>query len=602
MADELTTKRIINLPAESAPAAGDVLVVDNETTGTKKLPITGLIDNELSNTSKNAVQNKVVSATFGEIGALTRYGSNVAEILDYIINEIENPINPNDIDVCLFAGQSNMDGRGTASDATPVTTGKAYKWDNTNNTTVAFEAEGSLIPAYMQEYTSLSRVPIVEVKEAVGGTGIAQYVSDYLPLATNMLTRCIAYLEGQGKNVRRCFMLWCQGESDVDGDLSTGTEAYKTQFGILKSDVMQAGVNQIFIINIGQASNGTFDFGPIRTALQEVCNGTDVIMVSDKFYNATNYMKDRWHYTQIVYNVVGKNSAKNTVAFYKGQTPDIKHVDSSDIYGVPPEYGTLNDWIYTLVNEKVLLTAYNGNNANVRVLHQYLLDGYFYEARIARAPGSGQNACFTGNTVIGTLTIDNGVRLMNPNGLVDTDAQQDLGEAFKKCTSLQSVLVGTDFPNIVAMSNAFRGASALTTFNFAPKGNCSYAFYGTAIQSLGNLSGITNISNAFANNTQLVSVGDIDGTYTTASSAFQNASALTSVGTIGSTALTNINTMFNGCRNLKGIVRFESASISSATNAFNNCDLTQITIECPANSITYATISAAYPTANIVTF
>lgn len=44
MADELTTKRIINLPAESAPAAGDVFVVDNETTGTKKLPVTSLID------------------------------------------------------------------------------------------------------------------------------------------------------------------------------------------------------------------------------------------------------------------------------------------------------------------------------------------------------------------------------------------------------------------------------------------------------------------------------------------------------------------------------------------------------------------------------
>lgn len=44
MADELTTKRIINLPAESAPAAGDVFVVDNETTGTKKLPVEAIID------------------------------------------------------------------------------------------------------------------------------------------------------------------------------------------------------------------------------------------------------------------------------------------------------------------------------------------------------------------------------------------------------------------------------------------------------------------------------------------------------------------------------------------------------------------------------
>jgi lysophospholipase L1-like esterase len=44
MADTMETKRIINLPAESTPADGDVFVVDNEATGTKKLPITGLID------------------------------------------------------------------------------------------------------------------------------------------------------------------------------------------------------------------------------------------------------------------------------------------------------------------------------------------------------------------------------------------------------------------------------------------------------------------------------------------------------------------------------------------------------------------------------
>lgn len=47
MAD-LETKRIINLVAETAPAEGDVFVVDNESTGTKKLPISGLINYTIS--------------------------------------------------------------------------------------------------------------------------------------------------------------------------------------------------------------------------------------------------------------------------------------------------------------------------------------------------------------------------------------------------------------------------------------------------------------------------------------------------------------------------------------------------------------------------
>lgn len=54
MADEYSTKRIINLPAESEPAEGDVFVVDNESTGTKKLPITGLIDPTLTKSGQAA--------------------------------------------------------------------------------------------------------------------------------------------------------------------------------------------------------------------------------------------------------------------------------------------------------------------------------------------------------------------------------------------------------------------------------------------------------------------------------------------------------------------------------------------------------------------
>ena len=59
MADELSTKRIINLQAESGPAEGDVFVVDNESTGTKKLPVSGLIDPTLSQSGQAAASDVV---------------------------------------------------------------------------------------------------------------------------------------------------------------------------------------------------------------------------------------------------------------------------------------------------------------------------------------------------------------------------------------------------------------------------------------------------------------------------------------------------------------------------------------------------------------
>lgn len=529
------------------------------------------------------------------------YTISIASVTGNIAVSVTSAINDDVVDICLFGGQSNMDGRGTASDATTVTTGLAYKWDNANNRTVAFEAEGSLIPAYMQEYTSQTGVPLVEVKKAIGGTGISQYISTYLPLATTMLANCKSYVESQGKTVRRMFMLWNQGETDAENSMSTAD--YESYFATLKSALFEAGIEQIFIVNIGQYVSGRYDYTNIRTALHNVCNGTDVIMVSDKFLNATDYMDDSYHYDQVVYNTVGKNAAENTVKFFNGETITLEHFDSADVYGVPAEYGTVDDWTYELVNSKVLLTAYTGSSGSVRVYHQYLIDGYYYEARLARTTNGTTYAAFTANTTITDVTIDDGVRMMNPNGHTDADNQQNLTIMFKECTALTSVTLGDTSMTIIGASKLFQNVANNVQFNFLSQlsDDLTYAFYGTNIHTLGDITA-RGARSICSNNTALTSVGNLNGTYTTLQSAFQNCSALESVGTFASTLLTNINMAFNGCRSLAGVVRFESSSISSATNAFNNCDLSKITIEVPADSTTYDTILAAYPSANIVTF
>lgn len=77
MADELATKRIINLPAESAPASGDVFVVDNELTGTKRLPVTGLIDPTLTKSGQAAdagIVGKIITDNTGTTHLVFRDG------------------------------------------------------------------------------------------------------------------------------------------------------------------------------------------------------------------------------------------------------------------------------------------------------------------------------------------------------------------------------------------------------------------------------------------------------------------------------------------------------------------------------------------------
>lgn len=510
----------------------------------------------------------------------------------------------NVVDVCLFAGQSNMDGRGTASEAPTVAQGTAYKWDSTNNTVVDFTSEGSLIPAFVKEYYELTHIPIVEVKEAVGGTAITPYITTNLPYAKQKLENCINYLENNGKTVRRCFMLWNQGESDVDGDQSTGTSAYESAFATLKTSVMASGVEDIFIINIGQASNGNYDFSPIRTALVDVCNGSDVVMVSDKFYNATDYMGDTWHYEQIVYNTVGEDAAKNTVAFFNGQTISVKKFDASDIYGIPSSYGTLDDWSYDLHSTRVVLSAYNGSNPSVHVYHLYLAsDNAYYEARIQKAL-SPNHPTFYNNTVISDIIVDDGVKMINPSNYNEADNQQNLTEMFKGMTALESVEFGNTPIAVVGAESMFQGTSKLNEFNFIDRlsGNFRYAFRDSGITYLDDLTGVTRADDLAYGCTNLVSVGSIDGTYTTISGAFRGCTKLESVGVIKSTALTDVGSMFYGCTSLTGVIKFLSSSITNATGMLNNVDRTKIEIQVPANSTSYTTITTAWPDANVTTF
>ena len=78
--DEFEAKRIINLPAESAPAAGDVFVVDNQETGTKKLAIADLIEDEPTENSKKAASS---GGVFNKIADVT---DEITELKQDIIN------------------------------------------------------------------------------------------------------------------------------------------------------------------------------------------------------------------------------------------------------------------------------------------------------------------------------------------------------------------------------------------------------------------------------------------------------------------------------------------------------------------------------------
>lgn len=116
MADEYSTKRIINLPAESGPADGDVFVIDNENTGTKKLPVTGLIDPTLS-------KNRMAAA---------------AKAVNYLIERTENIFNLDDF--LAYGWERNAsEVYGTPSEVSNAKFLDGYEFEDTTAYTLSLE-------------------------------------------------------------------------------------------------------------------------------------------------------------------------------------------------------------------------------------------------------------------------------------------------------------------------------------------------------------------------------------------------------------------------------------------------------------------------------
>lgn len=250
-------------------------------------------------------------------------------------------------DLFLFAGQSNMAGRGITSGRWPqtapaLTPGAGYEYRavsdpaqlhevkepfgvNENNPDGIYEPgrkTGSMVTAFINAYYAETGIPVIGVSASRGGSAIGEWQGnrDYLSDALMRLERAENYLREQKTAVRRRCMLWCQGETD--GDLGTSGEAYKAGFANMLSQLRKKGIEICFLITIGEYNgNRGFDYSQIRQAQLELAEEVpDVKLVCDDFHTmrARGLMKDEFHYYQQAYNEVGAAAGRAAGAFMKG--------------------------------------------------------------------------------------------------------------------------------------------------------------------------------------------------------------------------------------------------------------------------------------------
>jgi len=235
----------------------------------------------------------------------------------------------NRVDVVLFMGQSNMAGRGVADMAPRVQPGMGYEYraitapdrlvplqepfgKEENNPNGVYEPgmkTGSLVSAFVNACTARTGIPIVGVSCAKGGSAIAEWLpgTAYYQDAVQRTKQCRQYLDRQGYQVRRQYMVWCQG--CTDGDLHTDPHQYKKATELMIHQFMKdASMEVCFLIQIGNHRDDPQLYVPIQQAQEELAaEHKDIIIVSRQFktFAARHLMKDEFHYLQPGYDLVG---------------------------------------------------------------------------------------------------------------------------------------------------------------------------------------------------------------------------------------------------------------------------------------------------------
>ena len=258
--------------------------------------------------------------------------------------------NLNMADLALFAGQSNMSGRGDAREAgvCGVEAGFEYKSVSKPDALVPVKEpfglgedrkgalddiradgtnkrSGSMVSAVVSEYYSRTKRKLVAVSASKGGTNTEEWKETLIGDAVRRLCDAKKFLADNNIKIGRIFVVWCQGESDGDAQRTAGDYISNTD-GLFR-EFIKCGAEKIFVVQTGHYNyvkypeNAERDgfYAVIRAAQERLCAENDDYILVGSFEPYIAEMKDQYHYRQSAYNAVGKTVGENIAKYYGGE-------------------------------------------------------------------------------------------------------------------------------------------------------------------------------------------------------------------------------------------------------------------------------------------
>ena len=249
------------------------------------------------------------------------------------------------VDLFIFMGQSNMSGRGVTSEEWPegppaLIEGAGFEFRAVSDPAALYpiaepfgaaenrpggiddgdHKTGSMVTAFANAYYehNIGHVPIVAVSASNSATRIGQWQPDgvFLPDALERFSAAETYLTENGYEIRRRYMVWCQGENDA-GRLSG--EEYKTLFRSMLDAMLNAGIDACFLCRIGEYNGDlNIDYSEIIRAQTELCQENRRVVMATTVLctmRARGLMQDAHHYYQAAYNEMGQYAGTNAAIY-----------------------------------------------------------------------------------------------------------------------------------------------------------------------------------------------------------------------------------------------------------------------------------------------
>ncbi|MBO6015441.1 MAG: Ig-like domain-containing protein [Lachnospiraceae bacterium] len=250
------------------------------------------------------------------------------------------------VDLILFAGQSNMTGRGDAALAPTLTDGAGYeckvvtdanhllpitepfgKGQDSGTMRDGSYRTGSLVTAFTNAYYKQTKVPLVGVNATVVGSGRVSWSTIHYKEAARRLSKAKKSIERQKLKIGHVFVVYMQGENDGFAG-STAKEYTESLKLFYKNLSKKTDVDACLVIRIGKYTQQPSLYNPILKAQTKLCKeDKNFVLVSVKAASMSDsyYQQDGLHITQQGLNLIGAEAGKNAGKYARtGKQPSMK--------------------------------------------------------------------------------------------------------------------------------------------------------------------------------------------------------------------------------------------------------------------------------------